>query len=184
MSYVPVLHPASDSDLTRNTPPADAWRMTRSADAACASRPGCHLRTRFGVCATPSSNRGSGRLRDQAPAGGVPERQPDEHRSACSRLHCSLIAAIPWARLQLCRSSRANPRVPRAAVWWKRNRGSALLKRSGTDSVLSPRGDEAPGNSGAVVTDLSMQPVRQGVDLDVILGRDSELCDLGQNRAN
>ena len=62
------------------------------------------------------------------------------------------------------------------------NRGSALLKRSGTGSVLSPRGDEAPSDSGVLVTDLSMQPVRQGVDLDVILGRDSELCDLGRGR--
>jgi len=34
MSYVPVLRPASDSDLPRSTPPADGLRMTGSADAA------------------------------------------------------------------------------------------------------------------------------------------------------
>jgi len=64
------------------------------------------------------------------------------------------------------------------------NRAWPLLKPSGTDSVLSPRGNEAPGDSRAVVTDLSTKPVRQGVDLDVILRRDSELCDQRQDGAN
>jgi hypothetical protein len=53
-----------------------------------------------------------------------------------------------------------------AAVCRERNRGWALLKSSGAVSVLSARGDEAPGDSGAVVTDLSAQSVRQGVDGD------------------
>lgn len=113
---------------------------------------------------------------------GVPERQPGEHDR--------LLETSPFADSSgtlgdapLCRSSRANPRVHGLPLP-EANRGSALLKRSGTGSVLSPRGDEAPGHSGAVVTDLNTQPVRQGVDLDVILRRDSELCDQGQDRAN
>jgi hypothetical protein len=72
----------------------------------------------------------------------------------------------------------------RAAAFVRDGRGWALLKPSAMDSVLSPRGDEAPCDSGAVVTDLSMQSVRQGVDVDDILCRDSVLCDQGQDGAN
>jgi hypothetical protein len=41
-----------------------------------------------------------------------------------------------------------------------------------------------PTTGARSVTDLIAKPVREGVDLDVVLGGDSELCDQGQDRAN
>jgi hypothetical protein len=45
-------------------------------------------------------------------------------------------------------------------------------------------GDEAPDEGHARVTDLIAEPVRKGVDLDLILCGDSELCDQGQDCAS
>jgi hypothetical protein len=46
--------------------------------------------------------------------------------------------------------------------------------------VLSPGGDEAPGGSSAVVTTLSLQPVCQHVDPNVIFRRDPSLVIWGR----
>jgi hypothetical protein len=54
----------------------------------------------------------------------------------------------------------------------------------GTALVLSPGGDEAPGDSSVVFTALSVQPACQRVDPDVIFRRDPELGDLGEDRAD
>ena len=101
-----------------------------------------------------------------------------------SRAHLGASVATRLASGRPDLARRKSQPCSTAASGRKRNRGRAPLKPSGTPSVWSRRGDEAPGDSGAVVTDLSVQPVRQGVDLDVILCRDSELCDQRQDRAN
>ena len=131
------------------------------------------------ACESPASLGSRYSTRTRSTRSGSFPRQPGERRPAQSRVDCSdprrrrrFVQIVQTKRgLHGCHLLQAKPRL-----------GST--QPSGTYSVLSPCSDEAPGDSGAVVIDLSMQPVRQGVDLDVILCRDSVLCDQGQDRAN
>ena len=131
------------------------------------------------ACESPASLGSRYSTRTRSTRSGSFPRQPGERRPAQSRVDCSdprrrrrFVQIVQTKRgLHGCHLLQAKARL-----------GST--QPLGTYSVLSPCSDEAPGDSGAVVTDLSMQPVRQGVDLDVILCRDSVLCDQGQDRAN